>query len=110
MQRNREHPLDGKPRKAVDGVGLLAKFQFRVGPQECRAVDSKCFFGDGKLAVRYGTGYQNMFRYNTVRIEAGIHILDLPIVFWAQRGYMSDLSQYYRNVKGYGVEIEIGAF
>jgi len=98
-----EHPSDGKPRKQVDGLGLLAKWRFQVGSQGNA-------FNDGKFAVRYGTGYQDPFRYSNVRVEAGIQFLQLPIVFWTQRGYMSDLSQYYRNVTGYGIEFEIGAF
>jgi hypothetical protein len=104
---NWEHPSDGKPRKQVDGLAFLAKYQTHFG----RIVfhDEK-YIGDAKLAIRYGTGYQDPFRYSTVRVEAGIQLLQLPIVFWAQKGYVSDLSQYYRNVKGYGVEIEIGAF
>ena len=105
-----EHPADGKPRKEVDGVGFLAKVQFHLSDSKCRQSDSKCFIGDGKVAIRYGTGYQDPFRYSTVRVEAGIQVFQLPIVFWTQRGYMSDLSQYYRYVNGYGVEFEIGAF
>jgi hypothetical protein len=105
-----ERPSDGKPRKEVDGVGFLGKIQFHLSGIECRQPNSKCPIGDGKLAVRYGTGYQDLFKYSTVRIEAGVQVFQLPIVFWTQRGYMSDLSQYYRNVTGYGVEFEIGAF
>ena len=103
-----EHPSDGKPRKEVDGLGLLGKYQFHF--RKCYDPNDPCPIGDGKLAVRYGTGYQDPFKFSTVRIEAGIQVFQLPIVFWAQKGYMSDLSQYYRNVKAYGVEIEIGAF
>lgn len=90
---------DGKPRKEVDGLSLLAKY-------------TRHLFGpvDSKLVLGYTTGYVDAFRYSTVRAEVGIKILELPIVAWAQRGYMSDLSQYYRNVTGYGVQVEIGAF
>jgi hypothetical protein len=103
-----ETPSDGKPRKEVDGIGLLGKYQFHF--RKCFDANDPCPIGDGKLAVRYGTGYQDPFKFSTVRIEAGIQVFQLPIVFWTQKGYMSDLSQYYRNVKEYGVEIEIGAF
>jgi hypothetical protein len=103
-----EHPSDGKPRKEVDGIGFLGKYQFHF--RKCTDANDKCPIGDGKLAVRYGTGYEDPFKFSTVRVEAGIQFFQLPIVFWAQKGYMSDLSQYYRNVTGYGVEIEIGAF
>jgi len=97
-----ENPPDGKPRRTVDGLAILGKAQFHVG--------KSTFIGDGKLAVRYSTGYSSPFEYNTVRLEAGLQILQLPIVAFAQRGYMSDLSQYYHKVTGYGVEIEIGGF
>jgi hypothetical protein len=93
-----EHPVDGKPRREVDGFNLLAKYQRQVAGW------------DAKLALAYTTGYLHPFKFSTVRLEAGIVILELPIVFWMQRGYMSDLSQYYRNVAGYGVQIEIGTF
>jgi hypothetical protein len=41
-------------------------------------------------------------------VEAGYAPWRLPIVVWAQKDYMADLSQWYRNVKGYGAQIEIG--
>jgi hypothetical protein len=96
-----EHPSDAKPRKEVDGLGLLGKFTHQI---------NRGIIGDTKLAVRYGTGYRDPFRYGTVRVEAGVQVLEVPLVFWTQKGYMSDLSQYYRNVTAYGLEIEIGAF
>jgi hypothetical protein len=102
-----EHPSDGKPRKEVDGLAFLAKYQCHCG--KSLFGDNKVI-GDGKVAVRYGTGYEDPFRYSTVRLELGIQVLQLPIVFWMQKGCMSDLSQYYRNVRGYGVDVEIGAF
>lgn len=102
-----EHPSDGKPRKEVDGVAALIKYQCHFGK---KVFGDNDVIGDGKAAIRYDTGYQNPFKYSTWRIEGGVQVFELPIVFWAQKGYMSDLSQYYRNVTGYGVEIEIGAF
>lgn len=93
-----EHPAEGKPRKEVDGLSVYVKFKRRVAGF------------DGKIALRYATGYQDAFRFNTVRVELGAAVFELPIVIWAQKGYMSDLAQYYRNVTGYGVELEIGAF
>lgn len=93
-----EHPPDGKPRRDVDGLTLVAKYQRRIGSL------------DSKLVVGYTTGYERTFKYNTLRIEAGAIILELPIVLWMQNGYMSDLSRYYQSVRGYGVQIEIGSF
>ncbi|HYM44263.1 MAG TPA: hypothetical protein VET46_16005 [Steroidobacteraceae bacterium] len=94
-----EHPADGKPRKAVDGLSVLVK--------ATRHLFDRC---DGKLVLGYTTGYSEPFRYSTVRAEAGIKVLELPIVVWAQRGYVADLAQWYRNVTGYGIQFEIGAF
>lgn len=93
-----ENPTDGKSRNEVDGLSLLAKYQRNVAGF------------DAKLAVEYTTGYKDPFKFSTVRLEAGIVVFELPIVFWMQSGYMSDLAQYYRYVKGYGVQVEIGAF
>jgi hypothetical protein len=93
-----EHPSDGKPRREVDGLNIMTKYQRKVGHFDAKAV------------VAYTTGYDDAFRFSTVRLEAGIAVWELPIVIWAQKGYMSDLSQYYRNVTGYGIEVEVGAF
>jgi hypothetical protein len=93
-----EHPPDAKPRKEVDGLSILSKYQRRVAGF------------DAKFAVAYTTGYRNPLRFSTVRLEAGVAIFELPIVVWAQKGYMSDLAQYYRKVTGYGIEMEVGAF
>jgi hypothetical protein len=98
---------DGKQRKTVDGLSLLGKFQTHVGKDFDKCA---CGFGDAKVALRYLTGYQDPFKHGTVRLEVGIHILELPVTAWAQRGYMTDLAQYYRYVTGYGVQVEIGSF
>jgi hypothetical protein len=93
-----EHPSDGKPRKEVDGIGVIFKYQHKL------------LGTDSKVVLAYDTGYQDAFRFSTVRVEAGIKVFELPIVFWTEKGYMADLSQWYRNVRSYGVEIEIGGF
>lgn len=93
-----ERPLDGKERKEVDGASVLAKWQ------------SHLWSLPTKVAVNYTTGYKNPFKYNTVRLEAGVALAGLPIVAWAQNGYMSDLAQYYRRTNGYGIQVELGTF
>lgn len=93
-----EHPTDAKPRRDVDGLSLLAKYQHRLGSW------------DTKVALGYTTGYEHAFQYNTERLEAGVVVKELPIVFWVQNGYVSDLSRYYHSVRGYGVQVEIGSF
>ena len=95
-----EHPPDAKTRREVDGVSLLTKYQPTIGPL------------GANLGVGFTTGYEHSLKYNTIRFEAGCNlpILDLPITFWVQNGYMSDLSRYYQRVKGYGVQVEIASF
>jgi len=51
-----------------------------------------------------------MFRYSTVRIEAGIQFKQLPITLWWQDGYASDLALYFRKVRSWGIELDIGSF
>ena len=71
-----EHPPDAKPRRDVDGVTLLAKYQPRISLR------------GANLGVGFTTGYERSFKYNTIRFEAGCNlpILDLPLTFWVQNG------------------------
>lgn len=92
---------DGKPRKSVDGVSLLLKSSrdFRFGP----------LIGD-KYALIYTTGYKDMFRYHTVRLEATLKIGDIPVMLWYSDGYNSDLADYYKRVGSYGIALELKNF
>lgn len=93
-----EHPYDGKPRREVDGLSVLVKYEHNVSNFAA------------KVALSYTTGYTDPARFSTVRLELGAAPYKFPIVLWYQKGYMSDLAQYYRNVTGYGIELEIGGF
>jgi len=95
----------GKPRRAVNGVALFAKYQRHTESNRPEA-----YFGDLKLAAQYETGYETMFRYSTVRVEAGIQFKQLPITLWWQDGYASDLALYFRKVRSWGIELDIGSF
>lgn len=92
---------DGKPRKSVDGVSLLLKSSrdFRFGP----------LIGD-KYALIYTTGYKDMFRYHTLRLEATLKIGDIPVMLWYSDGYNSDLADYYKRVGSYGIALELKNF
>ena len=46
----------------------------------------------------------------TVRVEAGIQFKQLPITLWWQDGYASDLALYFRKVRSWGIELDIGSF
>ena len=67
-------------------------------------------FRDLQIATTYETGYQDIFRFNTVRLELGTKVLQLPLNLWTQTGYGSDLAQYYKKVSSVGIEVQIGSF
>jgi hypothetical protein len=68
------------------------------------------FLKDLKCFVLYETGYRQIFRYNTLRLELGSKVMQLPVTLWGQTGYGSDLAQYYKKVSSWGIEVEIGSF
>jgi hypothetical protein len=96
----------GKPRKAVDGLTGLVEYQFHWPPDSSKVP----LLSDPSFWLKYQTGYDSPFKYSTVRAEAGMYVIRLPIVIWAQRGYMSDLANYYRKTTSYGIELRIGEF
>ncbi|MDH5648174.1 MAG: hypothetical protein OEY67_00850 [Gammaproteobacteria bacterium] len=99
-----ENDTDGKKRKYVDGVTLLAK---KVWDYDYRLL------GKVKSAVEYTTGYKDVAEYNTYRLELtfafrnimGLH--NLPIMVWGSRGYNSDLVDYYKDVNSWGISLEM---
>lgn len=101
-----ENDPQGKPRRAVDGLGALVEFQwpFRMDHDQMAVVSNPSVW------VKYQTGYDTPFRFNTVRLELGVQILELPFAVWVQKGYVSDLANYYRDVKSVGVELRFGSF
>jgi hypothetical protein len=62
------------------------------------------------LAIKYLTGYQDPLRYNTFRGELGLQLFTLPLVVWAQTGYMSSLANYYKKVSSFGIEVRFESF
>ena len=60
------------------------------------------------------TGTKDTFKYSTGRIEIGFKpvsdFLGVPLIFWAQTGYLSDLAQYYRKVDSIGVAFLLKTF
>jgi len=96
-----ENNPEGKPRNTVDGVALIGKYIHREQSE---------WFSDWKLTGVYDTGYHEIFRYNSLRLEGGVKIRGLPVIAWASQGYNSDLARYYKNVYARGFAVEIGAF
>lgn len=96
-----ERDPEGKTRNRVNGVAGLLKY---VGN------GNWWIFEDFKIAAGYETGYREIFRYNTLRLEFGTKLLQLPINLWTQTGYGSDLAQYYKKVSSLGIEVQLGSF
>ncbi len=103
----RENPegfnAEGRRRREVNGIALIVKHAFQAGiiGETVR---------DAKLAAIYDTGYNPAFRHHTIRGEAGAKFFQIPLTLWGQRGYGSDLAQYYKKVTSWGVQLEIGSF
>jgi outer membrane phospholipase A len=95
-----ESDPEGKSRNSVDGISLMAK---GIGYFKHDEVI--------KYVVKLTTGYVQPLRYNTVRVELGFRSFDsLPLTFWYQYGYNSDLAQYYKKGTSRGINIELGSF
>ncbi len=92
---------EGKDLDQVSGLSAMLKWTER-GERKC--------FSDLKIAVRYETGTDKPFRYDTVRVEVGTKIIQLPVSVWRQAGYNSDLAQYFKKVRSVGIQAEIGSF
>lgn len=95
---------DGKPRRSVDGITTILKFSMKN-----RFV---CLWSSGcKLTAIYTTGYKNLFKFNTVRLEYTIkpgHFAPV-MVFWSD-GYNSDLVDYFKRVSSAGIGVELKTF
>lgn len=102
------HP-EGKPRNQVNGVAAMLKYH-KTGKWFNPKDENWAIFSDIKLSVAYETGYREIFRYNTVRLEAGTKVMQLPLNLWVQEGYGSDLAQYYKKVTSWGIEVQVGSF
>jgi hypothetical protein len=102
-----ENNPQGKPRDEVDGIAETVRYQwYGVGTP----IDDSRFFSRPDLTLRMFTGYHDPLRYDTVRLEFGFETYTVPIAFWVQSGYMSDLAMYYEKVNSYGIEVRIRGF
>ena len=101
-----ENSSEGKPRKAINGIGATIEYQYG----KTIYTRKMPLLANPTVTLKYETGYQSPFKYSTVRIEVGTQMLELPLTFWLQRGYNSDLAQYFKKVDSYGVELRMGTF
>jgi hypothetical protein len=78
----------------VDGIRLKVM----------RDVDWSWFKG---VSLLYTTGYRDVARWNTFRMELGFtplsNLMGLPIMLWGQSGYNSSVTQYYRKAWSIGL-------
>jgi hypothetical protein len=78
----------------VDGIRLKVT----------RDVDLSWFKG---VSLFYTTGYRDIARWNTFRVELGFtplsNLMGLPIILWGQSGYNANVSQYYRKAWSVGL-------
>ena len=115
-----ENNLQGKPRKAVDGLSATFEYpsswaHFVIDPSEHECDQHatglqylKCAFRPN-LTMKYLTGYYRPFKYSTERIELGFQVGTLPLALWYQHGYMSSLAMYYEKVTSTGIEVRFEA-
>lgn len=96
---------NGKKRKQVDGISLIAKYSKGFDSN-----DNSGFLSAYKVALFYTTGAEDTFKYNTTRLEYTTKVFGLPIMLWASRGYNSDLVDYYESVDSYGISLEMRTF
>lgn len=92
---------DGKYRKEVDGVTLLFKTSNISDARQ----------NGYKVAFQFTTGYENIFKYSTARLEFSYKMKDWPaIMLWGAKGYNTDLIDYYKNISSYGIGLEFRNF
>jgi len=96
-----EGSVEGKPRKAVDGLTAGIQYRRNTGwPGITQFIAN----------ISHTTGTLEPFRYNTFRVEGGIKIIDVPVVLWWASGYNADLVRYYKQSDYFGIAVVIENF
>lgn len=89
---------DGEIRRnKVDGLRATVRYQ-------SESLD--WFFDANEILLELRTGYNDPFERITARVELGFKYTS----FWYRYGYNSDLVDYYRKDRSWGVAIKIRAF
>ena len=94
--------LDGvHHRKQYDGISFRGEYKMK---DDCLW---NGYFCEPQLAWLYTTGYDDITKNNTNRIEFTIRDLwFIPAVMvWAQRGYNSNLVDYYKDIDSVGAAV-----
>lgn len=92
-----ENDSEGKPREEVYGLSFAFK----------RDVDlDSDIFNHQKIFVKFTTGLEKTFSYNTVLMEMSFTMGNLPLMFWVSHGYNSDLADYFKEHTSGGIAVE----
>lgn len=103
---------EGKPRNEVDGIWMRFDFEqpiewlnFGQNP------DGEDAFGfNGRVGMTWFTGINDPFAHNTFEVEVGFLINGFPLEAWYRNGYMTDLTDYYRQLESGGVRVSFWLF
>ncbi len=100
LQKGSEEYFSWEAPRAITHISQVDGIRLKVN----RDFDWSWFKG---AALFYTTGYRDMAHWNTVRAELGFTPLSdlsgLPIVLWAQTGYLPNVTQYYRHAWSVGL-------
>ncbi len=103
---------EGKRRRQVDGLtfryALTAVTPQALTGAAARWADFLEF--ERRYVLTWTTGYQDPFRFNTVKVEAGLKLYGLPLTVWYRYGYNSDLIDYYRRDHSFGLMLSFWTF
>jgi hypothetical protein len=92
-----------RPRRQFDGISLSLQYNFNR---------SRCFLGTAFVCFKQAeltqeTGYSGLFQHNSTTIEFTTDFFGLPVQLWSRNGYASDLVDYYRYTKSWGLGFEL---
>lgn len=107
-----ENDVEGKPRSQTDGVSL--RYTLLVDPWHERREPTawqRFIRLERRYAFTWTTGYEKPFKYNTLKAEGTIMLMDVvPLTFWMRYGYNSDFSDYYRKDRSIGLALSYWDF
>ena len=107
-----ENDPEGKPRNQTDGFSL--RYTLLVDPWHERREPSfleQLIRFERRYAFTWTTGYDQPFKFNTLKAEATVMLMDVvPLTVWYRYGYNSDLIDYYRRDRSFGFALSYWDF
>jgi hypothetical protein len=100
LQKGSEEYFPWEAPRSITHISQVDGIRLKV----TRDVDWSWFKG---ASLFYTTGYRNIAHWNTFRAELGFtplsNLMGLPIILWAQTGYNTNVTQYYRHAWSVGL-------